>query len=222
MKKLNILLFLFLSIVTHFAIAEDQDSSAVINNCISGKYPKKDIDPALIEKGLKHYSEECEMDNPSACYKLGQFYFHAKEKLIPKEVKEPMKLAREFMQKSCDFNFSRACFVLGKFLRKEFKEEEEEKLAKNLTEKSCKLENAYGCSALADYYFETRLKDSKYQEYISLSCKLGLGRNCYELSRLLTEKKAKEVEVYNALKMGCELSHKRSCKKLEEFKGKDI
>ena len=220
MKKLNILLLLLLSTFTHFAIAEDQTASAVINNCISGKYPAKEIDPKLITEGIKHYTEECDMDNPSACYKLGQFYFHAKEKVIPKEVKEPMKLARKFMQKSCDFNYSRACFVLAKFLRKEFKEEE--KLAQSLTEKSCKLENAYGCSALADYYFETRLKDSKYEEFITMSCELGLGRNCYELSRFLTEKKSSNKNILKALQMGCELKHELSCKKLEQFKGKDI
>lgn len=203
-----------------FIVNANDDNIASRPSCISGKYGAKDVDPDLILKGIRHYTEECEMDNPNACYKLGLFYSHAKEKAIPKDIKEPKVLARELFKKSCDFNYSRACFVLAKFLRKEFKDQD--KLARELTEKSCHLKNPYGCSALADYYFESRLKSKEYLKYITMSCELGLGRNCYELSRILKETKGSPSQITQALQKGCELKHTISCKKLDIMKEQDI
>jgi hypothetical protein len=212
------LMMTILSITPLAAQIEKEEQEPLKLNCISGKYPKEQIDMNLVKEGLNLYTKECDQKNASACYKLGQFYFHAKQETIP-EVKEPKKMGRTFLQKSCDLNFSRACFVLGKFLKKEFIVEE--KIHRSLIEKSCRLKNPYGCSALADYYYSTRFKDIKYQQYVAQSCQLGLGRNCYELSRYLREKKASQEEIRKALESGCSLNHEKSCQKLDQEQSKD-
>jgi TPR repeat protein len=188
------------------------------STCIKGKFPKEQIDMNLIKEGLSLYSNECDQKKSNACYKLGLFYFQADPGILP-NVKDSKKLGRTYLQKSCDLNYSRACFVLGKFLRKEFSVDE--KIHRSFIEKSCRLKNPFGCSALADYYYSNRLNDPRYQQYITQSCELGLGRNCYELSRLLKEKKSNTDEIKKALESGCSLNHTRSCPKLDQEQSKD-
>lgn len=130
------------------------------------------------EQGRNYWKKACDLGDGLGCF---DYIYEEDESGNPKNPKAMMP----YLQKSCDYEYARACTTMGVLYLNNKDIEKDEKKASGYFETGCNLEDADSCDLLGLLYISGSgvVKDQvKAIDYFQRGCDLGSDASCGDLA----------------------------------------
>ncbi len=130
------------------------------------------------EQGRNYWKKSCDLGDGVGCF---DYIYEEDEAGNPKNPKSMLP----YLQKSCDYEYARACTIIGVLYLNTKDFEKDEKKAANYFTQGCDLEDADSCDLVGLLYVGGRgvEKDqAKASDYFQRGCDLGSDASCNDLA----------------------------------------